>query len=422
MACPAWHDASCSAYAPNRRPQISRSFARGSNVIDKVAVRSRPIIRVHVLAIDQRTRFCAGGDIHATADEVRFELEPDIVANANSVARSMRHDKEEYRLQLKLSEIHKRAISVLVAEEPDVCDRVIASLGDIEGLHRFQVSLISSSFLESSYLPVQSLMPEMRSVVRIRVCKDPDCNVYGFGSGFYIEDVGDEASGSDTSTLILTNYHVVRSAKGGMVRVSTLQHENVIHALSGEGLGQLYHDYFPGVVVFHDERRDLALVRVSHLNFGTPLKLYGEELSPSEDYQVMALGHPRGASYYTTRGSISRIVLNCGLERASDRHFKESPVKCIQHDAPINRGNSGGPLLSLANDQEGRVLGVNVMFAGLTWRRIAKVLNPMLTEQELRKIETSWPDLTVPGLSTAIHYEEIQMFLNEFFESSPPDS
>ena len=32
MACPAWHDASCSAYAPNRRPQISRSFARGSTI------------------------------------------------------------------------------------------------------------------------------------------------------------------------------------------------------------------------------------------------------------------------------------------------------------------------------------------------------------------------------------------------------
>ena len=400
--------------------QVEYVFSQ-PNVIDKVAVHSRPIIRVNVLVIDRRTHFCAAGEVHATAHGTRFELEPDAVPDTNGVG-SMRHDTEGYRLQIKLSEIHGRASSTLAAAQPTDCDELIGRLLKAGGIDRFQAGLISSPLqvFESGYLPIQSSTPEMGSVVRIRVCRDPDCSDYGYGSGFYIEDEGSQVSGPDTSTLILTNHHVVGNAEGGMVRVSTLQHENVVHALRSEGLGQLYHDYFPGTVVFHDERRDLALVRVSQLNSGTPLKLHRQDLPSSDDYQVMALGHPKGATYYTTRGSISRIVSNCASGGAS--RFEKSPVKCIQHDAPINSGNSGGPLLSVINDQGGLVLGVNVRATSLSWAYIANVLDPTLTKQELRDIEARLPTIPYPGLSTAIHYEEVQMFLNEFFEASLPES
>lgn len=55
---------------------------------------------------------------------------------------------------------------------------------------------------------------------------------------------------------------------------------------------------------------------------------------------VFALGHPQESAWSSTAGVVS--ALHAGV---------------IQHDAPINRGNSGGPLL----DSSGALLGVNTM-------------------------------------------------------------
>ena len=58
---------------------------------------------------------------------------------------------------------------------------------------------------------------------------------------------------------------------------------------------------------------------------------------------VIAMGHPFGLPFSVTKGIISGIT------------GKESEIFYLQHDAALNPGNSGGPLL----DEEGRVLGIN---------------------------------------------------------------
>lgn len=64
---------------------------------------------------------------------------------------------------------------------------------------------------------------------------------------------------------------------------------------------------------------------------------------PAAGTSVMAYGHPWGLSYTASRGIVSGLAWFY-------------PSQMIQTDAAINSGNSGGPLISLA---DGRVIGIN---------------------------------------------------------------
>lgn len=65
--------------------------------------------------------------------------------------------------------------------------------------------------------------------------------------------------------------------------------------------------------------------------------------SPGTGHAVGAFGHPNGFKFSGTRGVVSGRTYRFGAD-------------WLQTDAPINGGNSGGPLISL---ETGRVVGVN---------------------------------------------------------------
>ncbi len=136
------------------------------------------------------------------------------------------------------------------------------------------------------------------------------------GSGFIISADG----------YIVTNNHVVKHATSVTV---TLDDGTTLKAK----------------VVGHDAGTDLALLKVkpsSKLNF--------IDLGESDDVQpgqwVIAVGNPFGLGGSVTAGIVS----------ARGRDIGDGPYDSfIQVDAPINRGNSGGPLIT----QDGKVVGVN---------------------------------------------------------------
>lgn len=64
---------------------------------------------------------------------------------------------------------------------------------------------------------------------------------------------------------------------------------------------------------------------------------------PAAGHPVGAYGHPWGFRYTATRGITSAVTTRLG-------------PTMLQTDAPINEGNSGGPLISL---ETGRIVGVN---------------------------------------------------------------
>ncbi len=136
------------------------------------------------------------------------------------------------------------------------------------------------------------------------------------GSGFVIH-----ASG-----LILTNAHVVAKL-------------NVVEVTFANG------KRYKGKVIGRDGRTDLAIVKIDAEVPLPVLKLAKSSKLPL-GAKVFALGNPMGNRFSVTSGIIS------GYDRAYDVAW---PVNFIQHDAALNPGNSGGPLIT----EEGEVIGIN---------------------------------------------------------------
>jgi serine protease Do len=134
------------------------------------------------------------------------------------------------------------------------------------------------------------------------------------GSGFFISPDG----------YIVTNNHVVENAE--TIKV-VLKDERELDAR----------------IVGRDEATDLAVIKVT----GGPYPFVNFENSgkPRVGDWVFAVGNPFGLGGTATAGIVS----------AYGRDIGETFVDYIQIDAPINRGNSGGPTF----DIYGRVIGVN---------------------------------------------------------------
>jgi serine protease Do len=134
------------------------------------------------------------------------------------------------------------------------------------------------------------------------------------GSGFFISADG----------YIVTNNHVVENSTDIKV---VLKDEREL----------------PAKVVGRDEGTDLAVIKVEGKNF--PYVNFENSARPRVGDWVIAVGNPFGLGGTATAGIISAYGRNIG----------ETFVDYIQIDAPINRGNSGGPTF----DVYGRVIGVN---------------------------------------------------------------
>ncbi|MBL4916170.1 S1C family serine protease [Szabonella alba] len=103
-----------------------------------------------------------------------------------------------------------------------------------------------------------------------------------------------------------------------------------------------------GEVIARDPQRDIALIAVKARGVGLspPPVLAETDIGGT----VWALGAPLKADFTVTRGMIS----------ARPRQVAPSvPLDLIQHDAALNPGSSGGPLV----DAEGRLVGMNIRIA-----------------------------------------------------------
>ena len=134
----------------------------------------------------------------------------------------------------------------------------------------------------------------------------------------------------DKEGHVVTNYHVVQGATS--IEVSFSNQETV-----------------SAKVVGTDASTDLALLKVNvDAKALTPLSLADSDKVQVGD-PVVAIGNPFGLERTVTAGIVS------ALQREVNAPNDFTIDHVIQTDAPINNGNSGGPLI----DAEGRVIGVN---------------------------------------------------------------
>jgi len=138
--------------------------------------------------------------------------------------------------------------------------------------------------------------------------------VTGQGSGFFISADG----------YAVTNNHVVQNAE--TVQVTTDDGKN-----------------YTAKVIGTDPRTDLAVIRVDGKDF--PYVKFADNTPRIGDW-VLAVGNPFGLGGTVTAGIVSARGRDIGAGPYDD---------FIQIDAPVNKGNSGGPSF----DVEGNVIGVN---------------------------------------------------------------
>lgn len=133
---------------------------------------------------------------------------------------------------------------------------------------------------------------------------------------------------------VLTNHHVIAGTCSPLAPELTVR-----LAAGGEVTARL---------VATDPVGDIALLRLDDRH--PPLKPAAFATAiPPVGSPVVAVGNPFALGDLDDRPSVSRGVLSTG------RVARGAYPDCLQHDAPVNPGNSGGPLF----DPEGALLGIN---------------------------------------------------------------
>jgi serine protease Do len=139
------------------------------------------------------------------------------------------------------------------------------------------------------------------------------------GSGFFVNDKG----------LIVTNHHVIEGATDITITTSASKK-------------------YAAHIVGSDELTDLAVLQIDKPDQAFSFVTFDRDADLRVGDWVVAVGNPFGLEGTATAG----IVSAKGRKEVS---ATSSYVDFLQIDAPINRGNSGGPTFDL----RGRVVGVN---------------------------------------------------------------
>lgn len=185
--------------------------------------------------------------------------------------------------------------------------------------------------------------------------KAPVGEVQAVGSGFIV----------DPSGYVVTNNHVIDGAD----KITVILHDGKRLAADVKG---------------RDPKTDLALLRVKTKE-PLPYVTFGDSDATRVGDWVLAIGNPFGLGGTATAGIVS----------ARGRDINSGPYDdYIQIDAPINRGNSGGPLF----DIHGKVIGVNTAIfspnggsVGIGFAIPATLANSVIEQLRAHgKVERGW--------------------------------
>ncbi len=181
-------------------------------------------------------------------------------------------------------------------------------------------------------------------------------------------------SGSGTlidrqNRLVLTNYHVISQAHKGKLRVFfpmkkpngdyIFEKERYIRVLDRDGI--------PCHVLYQDTKRDLAVVQLVDLPPGVQtLPIAKKSVSGGDRIHVMGSPGASGSLFAYTPGSVKNVYHKTWIIQG---HGKDDPTldldcRVVEHTAPVNAGDSGGPNVNDRKELIGVTQGgVNPLFA-----------------------------------------------------------
>jgi serine protease Do len=187
------------------------------------------------------------------------------------------------------------------------------------------------------------------------------------GTGFVI----------DPSGYVVTNNHVV----GEAAKVTVVLQDGT---------------NYPARIVGRDPRTDLAVLKIK-AEKPLPSVAFGDSSAAQVGDWVVAVGNPFGLGGTVTTGIISA--------RGRDIHSGQFD-DFLQIDAPINRGNSGGPTFNL----NGQVIGINTAIyspnggsVGIGFAIPANVAKTVIAQIEAQgKVSRGWLGVQIQEVTPAI--------------------
>ena len=202
-----------------------------------------------------------------------------------------------------------------------------------------------SNFSNTSVFAANKILP---SIVGIEVYYNVTTNsFFGFGSP---QTSTAQATGSgiiiSEDGYIVTNNHVVDTSSTSSYSYYELSKATSIKVkLNSETYGD--DATFEATVVGQDSQTDLAVLKIEKDGL-TPAEFADSDQAVVGEF-VMAVGSPLGLDTTVTQGIISAV----------NRQVESDGVvyTCIQTDAAINSGNSGGALVN----SDGQVIGINTL-------------------------------------------------------------
>jgi S1-C subfamily serine protease len=192
---------------------------------------------------------------------------------------------------------------------PPPCEVPHAEMSNVELLDAYSRAVISVA---------DHVGPAIVSIFVGQEDRESGFEPMGAGSGFALTPDG----------YILTNSHVV--SVGGRIEAVFMDGRRLAATVVGD-----------------DPSTDLAVIRVNSSDL--PYAMLGDSSELRVGQLVIAMGNPFGFQSTVSTGVVS--ALGRSLRSRQGRLIEN----IIQHTAPLNPGNSGGPLV----DSRGRVIGVN---------------------------------------------------------------
>ncbi len=197
---------------------------------------------------------------------------------------------------------------------------------------RAPLSRVGRPLAGSTFDPARIYAARSAGVVTVfAVFGDSDLGANAQGSGFVVSRRGH----------ILTNAHVITNA--GAAPGSEIEPAEEVYVQFSD------RDRVPARIVGWDVFNDVGVIRVDPARHPLTTVPLGNSARTVVGEPVAAIGSPFG-----NEGSLSVGVVSA-IGRSIPGLARGYTVAAIQTDAPINRGNSGGPLF----DSRGRVIGIN---------------------------------------------------------------